>query len=53
MSLCMPVRFASSLDFHYHQLGSTVYATAPQILLVALTAELHLERELGLHLVPK
>jgi hypothetical protein len=35
-------RFASSLDFQSHRLGSTVCAMAPQILLVALTTELHL-----------
>jgi hypothetical protein len=38
----MPARFASCLDFQSRRLGSTVGTTAPRILLVALTVELHL-----------
>jgi hypothetical protein len=41
MSLCMPVRSVSFLDFQSRRLGFTVCATALRILLVALTAELH------------
>jgi hypothetical protein len=37
MSLLLPVRFASSLDFPSRRLDFTAYATAPLTLLVALT----------------
>jgi hypothetical protein len=38
MSLFLPARFASSLDFTSRRLDFTAYATAPLTLLAALTA---------------
>jgi hypothetical protein len=38
MSLLLPVRFASSLDFPSRRLDFTAYATTPLTLLIALTA---------------
>jgi hypothetical protein len=40
MSLFMPARFASFLDFTSHRLVFTAYAMAPLTLLVALTVAL-------------
>jgi hypothetical protein len=40
MSLFMPARFASYLDFTSHRLVFTAYAMAPVTLLVALTTVL-------------
>jgi hypothetical protein len=40
MSLFMPARFASSLDFTSHRLVFTAYSMAPLTLLVTLTAVL-------------
>jgi hypothetical protein len=40
MSLFMPARFASYLDFTSHQLVFTAYAMEPLTLLIALTAVL-------------
>jgi hypothetical protein len=42
MSLCMPLKSDSSLDFLSRRLGSTACAMALRILPVALTTELHL-----------
>jgi hypothetical protein len=38
MSLLLPIRFASSLDFPSRRLDFTAYATAPLTLLIAITA---------------